>query len=236
MDKTSSVFLRILIGVLLYSIFFGTAQALFVTDPATVSADTTLTFDEIIVPNDPAEVFDANFGLLTDQYASSYGVTFTSGMYQGNSDDWGSTIPNISGYALSSITGSVDPNINPLEIAFSSIQTQVGFNLAGFNLDPGVPNTTFSAYMDGTLVESVMALVNEEAPNFYGFVGINFNRLVIELGTAGVGGLPISNLDNLTFDAVSVDEPPVFAIILIGLIGLGLIRILDIDTKTKRLI
>jgi hypothetical protein len=183
MDKTSDVFFRILLGIFLYSAFFGTAQALFVTDPTGVSADTTLTFDEIIVPNDPAIVFDPNFGLLTDQYTNSYGVTFTSGIYQGISDDWlDPPVPNISGYALSSITGSADPNINPIEIVFSSNQTQVGFNLAGYNLDPDIPNTTFSAFLDDTLVESVMALVNVAEPNFYGYVGITFNKLVIDEG------------------------------------------------------
>jgi hypothetical protein len=232
MHNTNSA-LSILTGTLLYFAFFGTAHALFVTDSGGVSASTTLTFDEIIVPNDPDLVYDDNFGLLTDQYESTFGVTIASGLYQGNLDGpaWGAGA-NISGYALSNITATLDPLINPIEITFSSVQTNAGFNLVGFNIDPTGPNTTFSAFLNDTLVESAVALVNNEAPNFYGFSGLAFNKLVIEVGSMGTGGfLPVAALDNLTFDAMPVDEPPGFALIIIGLMGIVFIRELGKQNK-----
>jgi len=196
----------------------GQAHAVFVTTEAGLTTNTSLTFEEIDVPHNPAELVDVNFGLLTDEY-NSYGVTFVPGVYYGAEATPG---PNITNHHLQSITASVDPSTNPLEIQFTSTQSEVGFNLVAFNVDPSVANTTFSAYLGGSVVETAMAIAGTNSNNFYGFSDIAFDRIVFEVGTGGVStGVPVFCLDNLTFDVV---EPPSIALIGIGFAFLSFLR------------
>ena len=120
---------------------------------------------------------------------------------------------------------SASPSINPgaYSISFGTRVREAGFFLT---TQPGT--TTFSALLDGVLVESYSAPTNRSVPlsNFYGFQAIEFDEIRFSISAANFS----FNLDQLQFSTVTPVPGPASALLLMsGLVGLGLAR-----TRTRR--
>jgi hypothetical protein len=135
---------------------------------------------------------------ITDQYAGQ-GVTFVPGLFYNVQPVFFPT-PSLANFDL---LGDVN---NPVTINF--LQDQTG---AAFAMQTNAGDSTFTALLNGTVVESFSAPTElsilpdlTNASNFYGFTGITFNQIEILSGTT------FFQIDNLQLSASSVPEPSSF--------------------------
>ncbi|MBT4740951.1 MAG: PEP-CTERM sorting domain-containing protein, partial [Rhodospirillaceae bacterium] len=90
---------------------------------------------------------------------------------------------------------------------------------AGFFFRTNATTTTFTALLDGVLVESFAASTNlTNTSNFYGFTDIIFDEIQISVASGGY------NLDHFQFNEVHIPEPGSLAVFGLGLVGLGALR------------
>lgn len=169
------------------------------------SPTATITFDEIVLSSGAS---------LTNQYAG-LGVTFGGGAYYN---------PESGVFATHSIGNfTVSPNVvinNPISIVFSGVQNAAAFEFVS-NAAP--PNSTFSAYLGGVLVDS-FNVPTDPSPNWYGFSGISFDKIEISGGSDGVFLLDNLELSNGVQPPPpppsGVPEPTSFALMGSSLVGL----------------
>jgi len=144
---------------------------------------TTITFSEFPLANDTP---------LTNQY-SSLGVTFNGLRVYNDFDGF----PNINLPAASNFF----PITNPFLIGFTQSQSQAAFSLA-----TNGGTSTFTALLNGSVVETFSATTNtSNTNNFYGFTGVTFDA--IRVTAAGNGAGIIDNIQFGTATAQPVPEP-----------------------------
>jgi hypothetical protein len=164
------------------------------------SPTSTLTFDEI------------NFteGTAIDTQYAAYGITFTSSLFYDNQGP--ATFPGITDNYLGNFYE--DSLVNPFSIFFSTQQSEAAFGMA---TNPA--QTTFTALLNGSPVESFSVSTTFDDPNtgFYGFSGITFNEISIFVST------DLALIDNIQ-TGTAVPEPATMLLLgsgLIGLVGYG---------------
>jgi hypothetical protein len=151
--------------------------------------------------------------LVTNQAVStqflSLGAAFTNAF--GNPVD--NSLPNFSGNRIGNFQGGIG-NLGTLTMDFSSVLDQVAFALVS---SPGT--STVQAYLNGLLVESNTALTDtSSSTNFYGFAGIQFNRVTLSVVSFD-NALLIDNLQLRSAD-LTVPEPTGGALVMLALAGL----------------
>lgn len=142
------------------------------------SPGTTITFDEVVLPNGTA---------LGSSY-SSYGLTF--------SDMYYNTEPVVFGGVSAPVAENFHPIANPFSIFFASDQTDAAFN---FITNDG-ETTLFEAYLDGILQASGTAVTGISSTDFYGFEDELFDEIRITV-SYNVNGA--AALDNIQFDGTA---------------------------------
>ena len=154
--------------------------------------DQTIRFDELGL---------ADFTPITDQYAG-LGVTFSPTLFQSPQDF---NAPNIDFDTV----GNFDFNefINPFSIHFEE-----DVSAAAFAMITNLGTSEFTALLDGVEIESFATVTDTINPeNFYGFEGIVFDEIQVNVG----GSQNAMLMDNLQFNTAAIPEP-----------GLGLVCVL----------
>jgi len=157
----------------------------------------TLTFDEIVF---------AQGTTITNQYAA-YGSEFSPPVGMRYDTQGPASFPGISGHYI----GNFSPAINPFSIHFVSAVTGAAFGMA---TNPGT--TTFTALLGGSIMESFSAptTYNNSGSGFYGFTGITFDEIRINVSSS------LALIDNIQTGS-AVPEPAILALLGIGLAGIG---------------
>jgi hypothetical protein len=185
----------VLLGTLLVSL---SANATFITNDISAAADTTITFDEVVLENGTP---------LTDQY-SAFGVEFDGAWYNpvGISRDC---------CTAANFQAPDGPKTfeNPFSILFNSNVSAVSFSLA---TNPGT--SKFEALLDGTVVES-MSVTTAAPASFYGFSDIVFDALRT---TAPLDTNKAARFDTISYRLVTVPEPATLLLLALGLAIIGL--------------
>ena len=159
----------------------------------------TITFDEFVFPDNTS---------ITNQY-SSLGVTFSPNLFFNNTF----SLPNITPNSLENFEAGVGgTRIATFSILFSTDQ-----NEAAFAMVTSSGTSTFTALLDGAVVETFDATTDSTSSNnFYGFTDIVFDEISVS-----PGGTPnIMALDNLQIGAGSTAVPfefsPTLGFLLVG--------------------
>jgi hypothetical protein len=176
----------------------------------------------------------ANSAVITDISAFNNSLSVIDGFEDLSSNDFAQ---NRDGYTISSPlqvrtlgilnpTGpnvltnfTFGPDVIPFSFYFDSVVSQ-----AGALWETDINNIlTIQAFLNGALVEQASFTETGccNSPSFFGFTGINFDTLTMSSLT-GTGNVFV---DNVAFTNVaSVPEPASFALLSLGLAGLGFSR------------
>ncbi|MBK0326953.1 VPLPA-CTERM sorting domain-containing protein [Rhodobacteraceae bacterium F11138] len=197
---------HLVISTLAVLAFAGATQAATINGAASglTGADRTLTFSEVSLSTKDS---------VTDQFAT-YGVTFSPNLvYYGNVQDYPNfTDPALGNFALDGSNPPVpSAPIDPFVINFTSDVTAASFAMAS-----NPTTTTFTAFLDGEVVESFSAGTDSgSANNFFGFTGTLFDQIRVDTGNR------YAFIDNLAFAAAPVSAVPLPAglPLLLGALG-----------------
>jgi hypothetical protein len=153
----------------------------------------TITFDEVpLAPED----------LVTTQF-QTFGVTFTNAW--ANPDPL--PYPNITGNRI----GNFLPAQHPFTLVMNFEDTVGGI---GFSMVTATGVTTFTALLNGVVVETATAPTSNSNPtNFYGFQNIAFNEVSLSVDA---GALMIDNLQT-----APVPEPGTWVLMLCGTLSVS---------------
>ncbi len=155
---------------------------------------TTITFDEIVF---------AQGTLITTQY-SALGVEFSPGL-RFDSQGVSNCCNGITGHYVGNNGG---PFLDPFSVIFTfgSSQTQAAFALA-----TNPTTSTFTALLNGNVVETFSSPThfNASGPYYFGFTGIAFNEIRVDISPSLDQGL----IDNIQFGS-SVPLPPALLLVL----------------------
>lgn len=147
------------------------------------SPGVTVTFNELVLPT---------YASMTEQYLFR-GLRFSPQLfYDGQDgpnpvDSMGNPLNGISGHYLSN--NFPVSLVNPFSIQFVNIHNAAAFAVA---TDPA--STTFTALLNGSVVESFTANTNFDRSTsyFFGFTGVAFNE--IRVSSTSSGGVVIDNV------------------------------------------
>lgn len=156
------------------------------------------------------ETFSASLPNYTAAGNHFSGVTFGAGNYINS--DYSESFPNIHGNTIANF-GSTNSFAESTTLSFATPVSGVAFN---FITNEG--NTTFTAFLGDTVVESFTAASNIFG-TFYGFQNISFNSIRIT-------DVPVNHaylIDNLEVTTAAVPEPETYALMLAGLGALGFV-------------
>ena len=166
------------------------------------SPDQALTFDEVVLPINT---------VVTNQYAG-FGVTFSGSGGSQWDYEIGSVLNNISGGSLNNFPGGSQ---TPLFIEFAAQQAA-----AAFAMVTNSGTSTFTALLGGTggaIVESFSSATStSDINNFFGFKGITFDTIKIDVGGSN-NAMLLDNLQNIAADPVP--EPASVMLLATGLVG-----------------
>ena len=122
---------------------------------------------------------------------------------------------------------NVPPALSNIAFGAISIEFPMALMGAAFNLATDVGATTFSAYLNGSLVETFNSATDfSKSSSFYGFEGFEFDRIEVRTVLEGTTGqIAFTGIDNLQFAsvpaaAVLAPEPSTAAMIFGGVIAL----------------
>lgn len=171
-----------------------------------VDADVEIGFGEI-----------ATTGAITTQYRD-LGLSFTPGLTRLNNNP---DRPNFTSPYLGNFGGA-----NPFSMIFTNAVTDASFAMTS----NGGIQTTFSALLNGTIVESFTTAVSRppingnprDPNNFYGFTGLLFNEVNVSVGANGNSS--IVGLDTVAFNVAPVPLPASLPMLIAALGGFALIR------------
>lgn len=154
---------------------------------------------------------------ITTQF-SDLGVTFSPFLRQLDEAGYAAR-GNHSGFALFNF--KFDPDLqfaDPFSIMFNNAVSAATFALSGSN-NNNTATGTLTALLNGTVVESFTATLQQPAPNFFGFSGIVFDEITVD-ATFPRG----TSIDNLAFNLAPVPLPAGLPLMLAGLGAFALIR------------
>ncbi len=167
-------------------------------------------------------LLDFNDGRVADgddvstEYQSDFGVRFDPNLFMGSFLDGKS---NMTGGHLTNFKfndqGQVE-YVDPFSIYFDAAVTDALFHFRTGNKD-----TTFTALLGGTVIESFSVVTDTSTSNVYGFTSSLFDQILIDIAPN-----PGAGLDNLAFSPAPAPVPlPASAFLLLaGLGGLRLLR------------
>jgi hypothetical protein len=177
---------------------------------ATVSNSTGLTAPATTITF--SEVSGVSAGsVVTDQFAA-YGATFGSlsaseGLYFGNSGNPGAGLLNY-----------FPDTYNPFSIKFSGVVTEAAFNM----ITNGYTDK-FTALLNGAAVESFTTTTG--GWKYYGFTGILFDEIQVEIGFGSTATNKHMRLDNLQMGAINAVPLPAGGLLLLsGLVGVAAVK------------
>jgi hypothetical protein len=181
----------------------GTAGEIINSATGLASPATTITFEEIVLPQG---------AVMTNEYAG-LGVIFSGG----------ATYDPQHGFFPDASVGNFNGNgccNNPIILDFTVAQTDAAFQ---FVTNTSPPNSTFSAFLAGSPVDSFSAPTNT-TPNWFGFTGLLFDEIQIT-GGGNNGAFLLDNLElsNSATDAAAAPEPATFGLMGSALIGLAML-------------
>lgn len=132
-----------------------------------------------------------------------FGVTFSPGVFQNPLQTEDATFPHIDTHRLGNFQDLFGENGSPFSILFATPQTEAAFALVS-----ALPTTTvFTALLAGVPVESATPATDfTSTNNFYGFVGVTFDEIRVNVGTSAGGKALIDNLQ-MGQRAAAVPEP-----------------------------
>ncbi|WP_025562401.1 PEP-CTERM sorting domain-containing protein [Psychromonas sp. SP041] len=162
--------------------------------------------------NFETENFDANDGNYTSAASQFSNITFNTGNFVNN--DYSGLFPNISNSAISNFDESLVIT-NPTSINYSFELSALAFAFVS-----NVQSTTFSAYLNDALVESVV-IETDLSGNYVNFSGFTFDEITINLDSIDNNAYLI---DNMQYVAASVPAPATILLLGFGLMGLSLAR------------
>lgn len=146
--------------------------------------------------------------VVTDQFAA-FGATFGSlsssaGLYFANNGNPGAGLQNF-----------FPDTYNPFSIKFSGTVTEAAFAM----ITNGYTDK-FTALLNGVVVESFTAPTGNW--RYYGFTGIAFDEIQVEIGTGSTASNRHMRLDNLQIGAISAVPLPAGGLLLLsGLFGVA---------------
>ena len=154
-----------------------------------LSPDATVTFSEHAL---------ADNTLVTNQFAD-VGVTLSPGAYV--NPQAGFLSPDY----LGNFTFNNDPTYDPFSILFTNDVTGAAVEVV---TNPGT--TTFTALLNGSVVESFAAATSSTAGAYYGFTGVVFDELRIDPNNT------FALIDNVEFDTTATPVPEPASLLLLG--------------------
>lgn len=157
----------------------------------------------------------ATTGAITTQY-SDLGLSFTPGLTRLNNNP---NRPNFTSPYLGNFGGA-----NPFSMIFTNTVKDASFAMTS----NGGIQTTFTALLNGTIVESFTTAVSRppvngnprDPNNFYGFTGLLFDEINVSVGASGDSS--IVGLDTVAFNVAAVPVPASLPLLIAGLGGLAL--------------
>lgn len=155
------------------------------------SADYTITFSEVTLPNG---------ALLTNEYAA-FGVTFSPNAYYDPQPGYFAT-PSVGDFSF-----CCGLTVNPTTLAFSTPLRAVAFQ---FITNPDT--TTFTSYLSGVPVETFTSATNFSYL-WFGFQNSLFDRIDIDVPSGNHAFL----LDNMDIQTSPVPEPASLTLVGFGL-------------------
>ncbi|TCI02590.1 PEP-CTERM sorting domain-containing protein [Corallincola luteus] len=173
---------------------FGAFAGVMYTNTGLASADTTLTFDEVVLADGTA---------LTNQY-SAFGITFAGAFYNPQAQAFP---PATDGNQI----GNFFPAASPWSIMFDNDIEEAAFGIA-----TNQNSTLVEVLLDSVVVDFVSANTDFDGTDFFQITGLVFDE--IRLTTTGD---MLALVDNLQFSAKS-DVPEPVSVALLGLLLAGL--------------
>ncbi len=174
-------------------------------------ADVNIGFGEVMIA--PGE-------LVTNQF-EGLGVVMTPGLRQftNNPRRGNFSSPYLGNFEFAQ--GGGITNFDPFSFLFTSVVTDASFAMSN---NQGAL-TRFTALLDGVIVDSFTANVAMAGStilnNFYGFNGIRFNEISVDvLGNSG----RTAGIDTLAFNVAAVPLPASLPLLFAGLGGLAMLR------------
>ena len=176
------------------------------------SWQSTITFEEMQL---------ANNATVTNQY-SPFGLTFSRQLLWFKLDsatNWGGIV------GAHVFDGHGDEEFQPLTLRFSAPVSSAGFNFRASDATRN-PLIQFTALLNGVPIESFSTQVATSftplPEQFYGFAGLFFNEIRIEMNNPAHGPPCCgTNIDNISMNFAAVPEPSTKVLITLGLIAIA---------------
>ncbi len=160
-----------------------------------------------------AEDFDTNAGEGSAAAEQFSGISFGASNYVTN--NYSGTYPNMTNSVIANFENNTcGPCYDPTSFSFAGNLTELAFAFIS-----NEQTTTFSAFLDGILIESVALLTNFSG-NYVTVSGYLFDEIRI----TSVGSNDAYLIDDMQYKSAQVPEPASWALLGIAIAGFGLFR------------